>query len=77
MPVIVSMFDISIEMFVLTQEIKERLQSGRSFLKCKPTGFIYFGLFPLPFFSVGKVGQNSLTACGGDLLKAKDIFKTK
>uniref|UniRef100_A0A8C4DMA6 Poly [ADP-ribose] polymerase n=1 Tax=Dicentrarchus labrax TaxID=13489 RepID=A0A8C4DMA6_DICLA len=26
---------------------------------------------------VGKVGQNSLTACGGDLLKAKDIFKKK
>ncbi|KAM8728239.1 poly [ADP-ribose] polymerase 2 [Acanthopagrus schlegelii] len=26
---------------------------------------------------VGKVGQNSLTACGGDLLKAKDIFKNK
>uniref|UniRef100_A0A3B3CSP4 Poly [ADP-ribose] polymerase n=1 Tax=Oryzias melastigma TaxID=30732 RepID=A0A3B3CSP4_ORYME len=23
----------------------------------------------------GKVGQNSLTACGGDLLKAKDVFK--
>ncbi|XP_041849099.1 poly [ADP-ribose] polymerase 2 isoform X2 [Melanotaenia boesemani] len=26
---------------------------------------------------VGKVGQNSLTACGGDLLKAKDTFKKK
>ncbi|XP_038573369.1 poly [ADP-ribose] polymerase 2 isoform X1 [Micropterus salmoides] len=26
---------------------------------------------------VGKVGQNSLTACGGDLLKAKDFFKKK
>ncbi|XP_068197339.1 poly [ADP-ribose] polymerase 2 [Antennarius striatus] len=26
---------------------------------------------------VGKVGQNSLTACGGDLQKAKDIFKKK
>ncbi|KAM7400173.1 hypothetical protein PAMA_004733 [Pampus argenteus] len=26
---------------------------------------------------VGKVGQNSLTACGGDLLKAKDVFKKK
>ncbi|XP_067330338.1 poly [ADP-ribose] polymerase 2 isoform X2 [Channa argus] len=26
---------------------------------------------------VGKVGQNSLVACGGDLLKAKDIFKKK
>ncbi|KAI3374250.1 hypothetical protein L3Q82_006100 [Scortum barcoo] len=26
---------------------------------------------------VGKVGQNSLTPCGGDLLKAKDIFKKK
>ncbi|XP_042353244.1 poly [ADP-ribose] polymerase 2 [Plectropomus leopardus] len=26
---------------------------------------------------VGKVGQNSLSACGGDLLKAKDIFKKK
>lgn len=26
---------------------------------------------------VGKVGQNSLTACGGDLLKAKEIFKKK
>uniref|UniRef100_A0A4W6BPI2 Poly [ADP-ribose] polymerase n=1 Tax=Lates calcarifer TaxID=8187 RepID=A0A4W6BPI2_LATCA len=26
---------------------------------------------------VGKVGQNSLTACGGDLLKAKNIFKKK
>uniref|UniRef100_A0A8C3B0C5 Poly [ADP-ribose] polymerase n=1 Tax=Cyclopterus lumpus TaxID=8103 RepID=A0A8C3B0C5_CYCLU len=26
---------------------------------------------------VGKVGQSSLTACGGDLLKAKDIFKKK
>uniref|UniRef100_A0A7N6C155 Poly [ADP-ribose] polymerase n=1 Tax=Anabas testudineus TaxID=64144 RepID=A0A7N6C155_ANATE len=26
---------------------------------------------------VGKVGQNSFTACGGDLLKAKDIFKKK
>lgn len=26
---------------------------------------------------VGKVGQNSLTACGGDLLKAKDLFKKK
>uniref|UniRef100_UPI001ED80A29 poly [ADP-ribose] polymerase 2 n=1 Tax=Scatophagus argus TaxID=75038 RepID=UPI001ED80A29 len=26
---------------------------------------------------VGKVGQNSLTGCGGDLLKAKDIFKKK
>ncbi|XP_071397216.1 poly [ADP-ribose] polymerase 2 isoform X1 [Centroberyx affinis] len=26
---------------------------------------------------VGKVGQNSLTAYGGDLLKAKDVFKKK
>ncbi|XP_061587028.1 poly [ADP-ribose] polymerase 2 [Cololabis saira] len=26
---------------------------------------------------VGKVGQSSLTACGGDLLKAKDFFKKK
>ncbi|XP_008297456.1 poly [ADP-ribose] polymerase 2 [Stegastes partitus] len=26
---------------------------------------------------VGKVGQSSLTACGGDLLKAKDTFKKK
>ncbi|KAM4551458.1 poly [ADP-ribose] polymerase 2 [Odontesthes bonariensis] len=26
---------------------------------------------------VGKVGQNSLTACAGDLLKAKDVFKKK
>lgn len=26
---------------------------------------------------VGKAGQNSLTVCGGDLLKAKDIFKKK
>ncbi|KAK5860334.1 hypothetical protein PBY51_021821 [Eleginops maclovinus] len=26
---------------------------------------------------IGKVGQNSLTACGSDLLKAKDIFKKK
>ncbi|KAG7220863.1 hypothetical protein INR49_031315 [Caranx melampygus] len=26
---------------------------------------------------VGKVGQNSLTACGSDLLKAKNIFKKK
>lgn len=26
---------------------------------------------------VGKVGQSSLTACCGDLLKAKDIFKKK
>ncbi|XP_068460471.1 poly [ADP-ribose] polymerase 2 isoform X2 [Clinocottus analis] len=26
---------------------------------------------------VGKVGQSSLSACGGDLLKAKDIFKKK
>ncbi|XP_033838942.1 poly [ADP-ribose] polymerase 2 [Periophthalmus magnuspinnatus] len=26
---------------------------------------------------VGKVGQNSLTSCGGDLLKAKDVFKKK
>ncbi|XP_041659335.1 poly [ADP-ribose] polymerase 2 [Cheilinus undulatus] len=26
---------------------------------------------------VGKVGQNSLTACGGDLMKAKDVFKKK
>uniref|UniRef100_A0A3Q4HF67 Poly [ADP-ribose] polymerase n=1 Tax=Neolamprologus brichardi TaxID=32507 RepID=A0A3Q4HF67_NEOBR len=26
---------------------------------------------------VGKVGQNSLTVCGGDLLKAKDVFKKK
>lgn len=26
---------------------------------------------------MGKVGQSSLTACGGDLLKAKDIFKKK
>ncbi|XP_059200112.1 poly [ADP-ribose] polymerase 2 [Centropristis striata] len=26
---------------------------------------------------VGKVGQNSLTACGADLLKAKDIFMKK
>lgn len=26
---------------------------------------------------VGKVGQNSLIACGGDLLKAKDTFKKK
>lgn len=26
---------------------------------------------------VGKVGQNSLVACGGDLLKAKDVFKKK
>ncbi|XP_077381446.1 poly [ADP-ribose] polymerase 2 isoform X2 [Festucalex cinctus] len=26
---------------------------------------------------VGKVGQSSLTSCGGDLLKAKDIFKKK
>uniref|UniRef100_A0A3Q0S7H7 Poly [ADP-ribose] polymerase n=1 Tax=Amphilophus citrinellus TaxID=61819 RepID=A0A3Q0S7H7_AMPCI len=26
---------------------------------------------------VGKVGQNSLVLCGGDLLKAKDIFKKK
>ncbi|XP_068604576.1 poly [ADP-ribose] polymerase 2 [Brachionichthys hirsutus] len=26
---------------------------------------------------VGKVGQNSLTACGGDLQKAKDVFKKK
>uniref|UniRef100_UPI0037E9767C poly [ADP-ribose] polymerase 2 n=1 Tax=Semicossyphus pulcher TaxID=241346 RepID=UPI0037E9767C len=26
---------------------------------------------------VGKVGQSSLTACGGDLLKAKDLFKKK
>ncbi|KAL3055561.1 hypothetical protein OYC64_018266 [Pagothenia borchgrevinki] len=26
---------------------------------------------------VGKVGQNSLTACGSDLLKAKDIFRKK
>ncbi|XP_023280201.1 poly [ADP-ribose] polymerase 2 isoform X2 [Seriola lalandi dorsalis] len=26
---------------------------------------------------VGKVGQNSLTAFGGDLLKAKDVFKKK
>uniref|UniRef100_A0A1A8LJI7 Poly [ADP-ribose] polymerase n=1 Tax=Nothobranchius pienaari TaxID=704102 RepID=A0A1A8LJI7_9TELE len=26
---------------------------------------------------VGKVGQNSLVACGGDLLKAKDLFKKK
>ncbi|XP_032421927.1 poly [ADP-ribose] polymerase 2 [Xiphophorus hellerii] len=26
---------------------------------------------------VGKVGQNSLTPCGADLLKAKDIFKKK
>ncbi|KAM3866166.1 poly [ADP-ribose] polymerase 2 [Diretmus argenteus] len=26
---------------------------------------------------VGKRGQNSLAACGGDLLKAKDIFKKK
>ncbi|XP_040910527.1 poly [ADP-ribose] polymerase 2 [Toxotes jaculatrix] len=26
---------------------------------------------------VGKVGQNSLTPCGGDLLKAKNIFKKK
>ncbi|XP_074508142.1 poly [ADP-ribose] polymerase 2 [Sebastes fasciatus] len=26
---------------------------------------------------VGKVGQHSLTACGGDLLKAKNIFNTK
>ncbi|XP_068998350.1 poly [ADP-ribose] polymerase 2 [Embiotoca jacksoni] len=26
---------------------------------------------------VGKVGQNSLTACGGDLPKAKDFFKKK
>ncbi|KAK2822747.1 hypothetical protein Q5P01_022812 [Channa striata] len=26
---------------------------------------------------VGKVGQSSLAACGGDLLKAKDIFKKK
>lgn len=26
---------------------------------------------------VGKVGQNSLTVCGGDLLKAKTIFKKK
>ncbi|XP_034470522.1 poly [ADP-ribose] polymerase 2 isoform X1 [Hippoglossus hippoglossus] len=26
---------------------------------------------------VGKVGQNSLTPCGGDLLKAKDFFKKK
>ncbi|XP_077414565.1 poly [ADP-ribose] polymerase 2 isoform X2 [Vanacampus margaritifer] len=26
---------------------------------------------------VGKVGQSSLTYCGGDLLKAKDIFKKK
>ncbi|XP_067462613.1 poly [ADP-ribose] polymerase 2-like [Thunnus thynnus] len=26
---------------------------------------------------VGKVGRNSPTACGGDLLKAKDIFKKK
>ncbi|KAM3603788.1 uncharacterized protein V6R79_002093 [Siganus canaliculatus] len=26
---------------------------------------------------VGKVGQSSLTACGGDLLKAKDVFKKK
>lgn len=77
MPVIVSMLDICIEMFVLTQDIKEILQFGRSFLKCKLSGLIYFGWFPLLFFSVGKVGQNSLTACGGDLLKAKDIFKKK
>lgn len=26
---------------------------------------------------VGKVGQSSLSSCGGDLLKAKDIFKKK
>ncbi|XP_053739044.1 poly [ADP-ribose] polymerase 2 isoform X2 [Synchiropus splendidus] len=26
---------------------------------------------------VGKVGQNSLTLCGGDLMKAKDLFKKK
>uniref|UniRef100_A0A8C5HGG7 Poly [ADP-ribose] polymerase n=1 Tax=Gouania willdenowi TaxID=441366 RepID=A0A8C5HGG7_GOUWI len=26
---------------------------------------------------VGKVGQNSLTACGGDLLQAKNVFKKK
>uniref|UniRef100_A0A3Q3B584 Poly [ADP-ribose] polymerase n=1 Tax=Kryptolebias marmoratus TaxID=37003 RepID=A0A3Q3B584_KRYMA len=26
---------------------------------------------------VGKVGQNSLVACGGDLLKAKNVFKKK
>ncbi|XP_072296739.1 poly [ADP-ribose] polymerase 2 isoform X2 [Eucyclogobius newberryi] len=26
---------------------------------------------------VGKAGQSSLTACGGDLLKAKDVFKKK
>ncbi|XP_037537826.1 poly [ADP-ribose] polymerase 2 [Nematolebias whitei] len=26
---------------------------------------------------VGKVGQNSLVTCGGDLLKAKDVFKKK
>ncbi|XP_063074541.1 poly [ADP-ribose] polymerase 2 [Engraulis encrasicolus] len=26
---------------------------------------------------VGKVGQNSLVACGGDLAKAKDVFKKK
>ncbi|XP_047446376.1 poly [ADP-ribose] polymerase 2 isoform X2 [Mugil cephalus] len=26
---------------------------------------------------VGKVGQSSLTACGGDLLKAKNVFKKK
>ncbi|XP_010786137.1 poly [ADP-ribose] polymerase 2-like [Notothenia coriiceps] len=26
---------------------------------------------------VGKVGQSSLTACGSDLLKAKDIFRKK
>uniref|UniRef100_A0A6Q2X1Y3 Poly [ADP-ribose] polymerase n=1 Tax=Esox lucius TaxID=8010 RepID=A0A6Q2X1Y3_ESOLU len=26
---------------------------------------------------VGKVGQNSLVVCGGDLLKAKDLFKKK
>uniref|UniRef100_A0A1A7X6K8 Poly [ADP-ribose] polymerase n=1 Tax=Iconisemion striatum TaxID=60296 RepID=A0A1A7X6K8_9TELE len=26
---------------------------------------------------VGKVGRNSLVACGGDLLKAKDVFKKK
>lgn len=31
----------------------------------------------LLFSTVGKVGQNSLTACSGDLLKAKDIFKKK
>lgn len=37
---------------------------------------IFWVAFPVVCL-VGKVGQNSLTACGGDLPKAKDIFKKK